>query len=132
MIPQLALDFGAGLSQVGFKGGLRARANLLTSEWGPIVGVGFLYGLGSGGQEVETKVGEDTVTPKIRRSEYIQAVAGANYTSVDGFVFMVTGGYAFLLRENVQYVSGSREALNTIKPFMHGGINFALTFGYAF
>ena len=131
-IPYLAFDGGAGLSQVGLKGGLRVRANLLTSEWTPVLGVGFIYGSGTMGEKTEAQVEDESVTFQIWRSKYLQAVVGVNYTSVNGFVFMATGGYAFLLHENVHYLSGSEDALDTIKPILHGGVSVAFTFGYAF
>ena len=37
------------MSGVGFKGGLRARANLLTSNFTPFVALGGLYGSGTAG-----------------------------------------------------------------------------------
>ena len=82
--------------------------------------------------ELEIDVEDESVTIQIWRSKYQQAVAGVNYTSLKGFVFMVTGGYAFLLRENVNYVSGSESALDQVKPTLHAGISLAFTLGYAF
>lgn len=131
-IPEFAVELGAGLSQEGIKTGLRARLNLLRSHWTPVVAAGFLYGFGSGGQNVETKVGDESVTLRVKGSPYIQTVAGVNYTGPGGFAFMATAGWAFLLRENAVFVSGSRNAYDKIHPFFDGGVVVAVSLGYAF
>src|SRR5687768_11147304 len=43
VLPWLSVDAGVGLSSFRVKTGIRARANLLTSELTPFVAAGFLY-----------------------------------------------------------------------------------------
>jgi len=133
-IPYLAADVGAGLSAVGWKLGLRLRANVLTGNWTPVFGVGLLYGLGSGGEPVEVagQNGEGAAIAEILGSPYVQAVTGANYTSDGGFVFHATAGYAFLLKNNVRYISGSPVTFESIKSATGSGIVLSVAFGYAF
>jgi hypothetical protein len=132
IIPQLSLDVGAGISEVGLKGGIRVRGNLLESEWTPVLGFGYLVGSGTGGNETTYKANGDEIRFKLHRSDYLQGVIGANYTSTEGFAFMVTAGYAWLLRENFVKVSGSDDLANDIKPMFHGGVVIATSFGWAF
>lgn len=131
-IPELALDTGLGLSQVGLKLGARARWNVLDTPWTPIAGVGFLYGLGSGNQDLKLTVNGDPVTLRLRGSPYLQTVAGVNYTGDGGFLFMATAGWAFLLRDNAEFVSGSRTAFDKVRPVFGGGIVIAAAIGHAF
>jgi len=128
------VDAGAGLSAVGWKFGLRLRANFLTGAWTPVVGAGLLYGLGSGGEEVEVQgsQGEGKATAEILGSPYLQLVTGANYTSDGGFMFHATAGYAVLLKSNVRYVAGSPVTFETIKSATGSGIVLSVAFGYAF
>jgi hypothetical protein len=132
VIPQLSLDVGAGLSVVGYKTGVRVRGNLLESEWTPTVGVGYLFGSGTGGTTVEAKVDDDTVRYRLYHSHYVQGVIGMNYTGEGGFAFMGTLGYAWLLRENFKLVSGPEDKASNIKPVVHGGVAIATSFGWAF
>ncbi|MFC1643153.1 hypothetical protein ACFL5O_10805 [Myxococcota bacterium] len=132
LIPHLAADLGAGVGMGGTKGGLRLRVNLLKSKWTPLFGVGVLYSIGSGGEDVETKVNKESVTLRILGTPYIQSVVGVNYTGQSRFVSTVTAGYAFRLRDNVRFVSGSRDAFDTIRPFFGSGLVVAASLGYAF
>lgn len=133
-IPYLALEAGAGLGLIGLKGGARLRVNFLTSAWTPILGVGYIFAPGTGDEEApEADFGDGgPVTYKVRPSSFIQAVAGVNYTGPDRWVLTLTGGYAFLLRENLVYVEGSKETLEQVEPFVHGGIVVSAALGYAF
>jgi hypothetical protein len=132
-IPYFAIDTGLGLSLTGGRIGIRARANFLTGEWTPFLGVGLTYAGGNGDKppEVESK-GEKT-TFKVLPSPYLQLAGGVNYTGTEGFVFMATTGYAVLLdKPNTQFVKGSRDAYNDFKPLYGGGIVLSGAFGYAF
>lgn len=132
VIPYLSLELGAGLSTVGYKLGVRARGNLLDSEWTPVVGVGYLFGSGTGGETVDVESDGDEASFRIYHSHYVQGVFGVNYTGTGGFAFMATAGYAWLLRENFKYVSGSDDLLDNVRPQMHGGVVVATSFGWAF
>jgi hypothetical protein len=132
VIPQLSLDVGAGLSVVGYKAGVRIRGNLLESEWTPIVGVGYLFGSGTMGETAETEIEKEKVKFRLYHSHYLQGVVGMNYTGEEGFTFMGTLGYAWLLRENFKLVSGPEDKASNIRPTVHGGVVLATSFGWAF
>lgn len=131
-LPQLALDAGAGLGLAGWKGGLRVRANLLTSAWSPLVGAGFLYQSGSAGEAVELQSEGDSAKLEVLGSSYAQLVAGVNYTGDEGFVFMATIGYAILFGDNTRFVSGSRAVYDDVRPLLGSGLVLSTSFGYAF
>jgi hypothetical protein len=133
-IPYLALEAGAGLGLIGVKGGARLRVNFFTSAWTPFVGAGYIFAPGTGDDEApEADLGDgEKVTYKVRPSSFIQAVAGMNYTGPNHLVFTLAGGYAFLLRENLVYVEGSKAALEKIEFLLHGGVVVSAALGYAF
>jgi hypothetical protein len=132
-IPYLAFDAGLGLAFSGPRLGLRARANFLTSEWTPLLGVGMTYSPGSGGEEAEAESSTgEKFTVEILPSGYVQLVGGVNYTGDEGFVFMATGGYAFLLDSNTSFGEGSREGYEEFRNILRGGVVISLAFGYAF
>jgi hypothetical protein len=132
IIPWLSIDLGAGLSQVGYKGGVRLRVNLLESAWTPVVGVGYLIGAGTFGKAAKVETDDEELKFKIRASHYLQGVVGVNYTGDSGFAFMATAGYAPHLRENFVKVSGSDDLADDVKPAVHGGVVVATSFGWAF
>ena len=132
VIPPLSLDVGAGLSVVGYKAGVRIRGNLLESEWTPTAGVGYLFGSGTLGTTAESEIENEKVEFRLYHSHYVQGVLGMNYTGEEGFAFMGTVGYAWLLRENFKLVSGPEDKAANIKPTVHGGVVLATSFGWAF
>ncbi|MBN1610552.1 MAG: hypothetical protein JW940_28235 [Polyangiaceae bacterium] len=132
VIPQLSLDAGAGLCMVGYKLGVRLRGNVLESEWTPVIGVGYLFGSGTAGETTRTEIEDEEIEFRLFHSHYVQGVVGMNYTGTEGFAFMVTAGYAWLLRENFQLVSGPEDKASSIKPMVHGGVVLATSFGWAF
>jgi hypothetical protein len=131
-IPYLAIDAGAGLGAAGWKGGLRLRANLLKSEWTPLVGAGFLYEVGSRGEAVDITIQGDSAKIEILESPYVQLVAGVNYTGDEGFMFMATTGYAILLQDNTRFVSGSDEVYDDVRALVGSGLVASVALGYAF
>jgi hypothetical protein len=131
-IPYLAIDAGAGLSAAGWKGGLRLRANLLTSAWTPVIGAGFLYAVGSGGTAVNVETQGDSARVEILGSPYAQLIAGVNYTGDQGFMFMATTGYAILLRDNTRFVSGSPGVHDDVRALVGSGLVASAAIGYAF
>jgi hypothetical protein len=133
IIPQFALDAGAGLSLTGPRVGIRARANLLKGEWTPFLGAGISYASGTSGQNSTTQSRGEDVTFRVYKSPFLQLAAGVNYTGTEGFAFTATTGYSILLRDhNTLYVGGSRDAYNDIKPIFDGGLIVSVAFGYAF
>ena len=132
-IPYLAFDAGLGLAFSGLRLGLRTRVNFLTSEWTPLLGVGMTYSPGSGGEEAEAESSTgEKFTVEILPSGYLQVVGGVNYTGDEGFVFMATGGYAFLIDSNTSFGEGSREGYEEFRSILRGGVVISLAFGYAF
>lgn len=129
--PYFALDTGLGLGLAGLKTGLRARANLLSSAWTPLVGLGILYEGGAPRARAYRTRGESAMV-KITGSPYAQLVGGLSYTGADGFTFMATCGYAVLLKDNAKYVSGSRTTYDDVRRLVAGGPVVAAAFGYAF
>lgn len=131
-IPYLAIDAGAGLGTAGWKGGLRLRANFMTSAWTPLVGAGFLYEVGSGGEAVDITTQGDSAKVEILESPYLQLVAGVNYTGDQGFMFMATTGYAILLQDNTRFVSGSSDVYDDVRALVGSGLVASVALGYAF
>ncbi|MBN1961569.1 MAG: hypothetical protein JW841_11535 [Deltaproteobacteria bacterium] len=133
-LPHLCLDGGLGLASTGFKVGLRARANLFTSNFTPFIGTGILYGFGTMGKKAKLTSNNNTVEYKIRGSPYIQGVAGIEYMTKGGFTFMANAGYAWLLHSNIEVVSGSFNSVQktAMRIATDSGIVISLSFGYAF
>ena len=131
-IPYLAIDAGAGLGAAGWKGGLRVRANLLTSAWTPVVGAGVLSEVGSGGEAVNVTTQGDSARVEILESPYVQLVAGVNYTGDQGLMFMATTGYAILLQDNTRFVSGSADVYEDVRTLVGSGLVASVAMGYAF
>jgi hypothetical protein len=135
VLPWLSVDAGVGLSSFRVKTGIRARANLLTSEWTPFVAAGFLYGIGYGNEVLTTPVGTgESASFRLGASPFLQLVGGVDYTSDSGFTLLVTVGYAALLRQNVTYVSNPPSAAgqSLVNTLLGSGISAGLTLGYSF
>ena len=131
--PHFAIDTGLGLSLTGWRAGLRLRANLLTGEWTPFLGAGVSIASGFGDQAVEVESQGDKVKLLVHTSPFVQLGGGVNYTGSEGFVFMATTGYSILTRKsNTEYVSGSTDAYQDVKPIYGGGLIVSVAFGYAF
>jgi len=133
-MPYLSLDAAGGLSGVGWKTGARVRVNPLTSAWTPTLGVGVMYGLGTGSAKVESTVDGNTVGLKVKPSTYLQFVGGAEYCGTSGFTFLATLGYAHLLKDNVEITQGTptEEQKDGFKTAFGSGLEVGLTLGYAF
>lgn len=131
-IPYFAMDAGLGVALTGIRLGLRARANLLTSEWTPFLGVGITYSEGTNGKSLDLQSRGETAKLKLLPSEYLQLAGGVNYTGHEGFVFMATTGYARVLAANTRFVSGNSEAYADAKRLYRGGLILSVAFGYAF
>lgn len=131
--PHVAIDTGAGLSITGWRVGLRARGNLLTSEWTPFVGAGVSLASGTADQDIELESRGEKAKLRILSSPFLQIAAGVNYTGREGFVFTATTGYSLLLKDhNTVFVSGSPDAYNDVKVIYDGGLILSVAFGYAF
>jgi hypothetical protein len=129
----LTLEAGVGYSAEGPKFGLRARYGFFESEWTPFVGVGFLYGTGTGGPQTGG-AGATAFTYRIVESPFLQLVAGAEYQSEGGFSFALAAGYARLLQENLAVLSGnpSESDLSALRTRTASGPVASISLGYAF
>jgi hypothetical protein len=131
--PHFAIDTGAGLSITGWRVGVRARGNLLKSEWTPFLGAGISYASGSGGQDIELESKGEKAKLEVLSSPFLQFAGGVNYTGREGFVFTATTGYSLLLRDhNTEFLSGSPDAYEDVKVLYDGGLILSVAFGYAF
>jgi hypothetical protein len=131
-LSRLAFDAGVGLSGTGLKTGLRARVNLLTSEWTPFLGAGILYGFGLGNREVT--IPGNPLSFKVGPSPFAQLVAGVAFNDEGGFTLLLSAGYAALLRTNITVTSGPPDATSrqAIALITGGGLSLGVTLGYSF
>ena len=133
-LPELALEGALGLSLSGWKTGIRARWNILSSEWTPTVGLGFMYATGTLGSETETEIDGEKVRFSVLRSPFAQLVAGVNYVGEGGLFFSALAGYAPLLRKrNFKLHAGEPdpEQLDVLKSIVGGGVVISLALGGA-
>jgi hypothetical protein len=134
-IPEIAMDAGLGIAFTGARIGVRARYNILKGEWTPFIGGGMTYSNGTDGKTVEAQSNGEKAELEVFQSAFAQAVAGLNYTGPEGFVFMATTGYSFLLNgPNTRRVSGpeTAEAYDNVKVWYRGGLIVSAAGGYAF
>lgn len=136
--PHFSLDFGAGLSLLGFKTGARARYNFLLGRVTPFIGVGGMHAGGFSDSPItinEDQPEREKVNIKIRPSGWLQTVGGIDWVAPSGFTLVGTLGYAFLLtRDPVQVVDGTpndqdREVFDVL---FHSGIVMSVSLGYSF
>jgi hypothetical protein len=135
--PQLSIDLGAGLALVGWKLGLRTRYDFLKSEVTPFVGVGFLAasGFDAPSQDLTSENDNRELNIKLRPSAFFQATVGIDYTDSDGFTFLGSLGYAWLIsNDNVVIVTGEptpeeQRALNII---FGSSLVLSIGIGYSF
>ena len=135
MTPHFSGDLGAGVSATGWKLGLRGRYNLLKSPWTPFVGIGFMTtsGFGNAPQNITfDDVNEFAI--RVKPSYFAQAVLGLDYTSPRGFTMVATAGYAWVMNENVEVVSGtpSEQDKEYLEIIFGSSVVVSLAFGYTF
>jgi hypothetical protein len=136
--PQLSIDLGAGLAFVGWKLGVRARYNFLTSEVTPFVGAGFMMASGfDAPPSQDPGAGDDNreLNIKLRPSAFFQGTIGLDYTDSDGFTFLGALGYAPLLsHDNVEIVTGTPTAdeQRALRALFKSGIVISIGIGYSF
>lgn len=139
--PHIALDLAGGFSLLGWKGGVRARYNLLTANFTPFVGVGFNATSGLGEITSDPKddphadPGAVPFTLDLKASYLIQYTLGFDFIHRRGFTLVGAIGYAQLLNKGTVTVldgdltSDERAAINV---FFKGGAVISLAMGYAF
>ena len=94
---------------------------------------GLLYGAGLRGPQAEG-AGGTAFTYRIGESPFLQLVAGVEYQAARGFSFGVAAGYARLLQENLDVLSGSpSEAdLSALRRRTGSGPVASIALGHAF
>jgi len=134
MSTHIGLDAGAGLSSVGYKFAGRLRYLILEKNFTPMVGAGFIYGTGYPNQLIEYEYDGTTIIYVLNRSPYIQLVGGFDFVASNGFFIMANMGYAILLTENVELISGIPTAdMQTIMNITYGsGLVMEVSIGYIF
>lgn len=139
--PHLSFDFGAGISLVGWKAGVRARYNLLTGPVTPFIGAGFMASTGIGNvafdpsKESESDPSRSPVTLNILDSYFMQGVLGIDYIHRAGFSLIGSLGYARLLNgNNVEVVEGTldQDEKRAVKVLFQSGPVITVGVGYAF
>lgn len=134
LLPQATVELAAGFGVAGWKGGVRARYNLLTGEATPFVGVGFIHAFGLGSTLPIPSGSGNASDVIVRDVSYVQAVGGLDYTSSGGFTFLATLGYAFRLNDPVEVVgpaldNGQRQ---TVGLLYGSGLVVGIALGYSF
>lgn len=134
MSTHIGLDAGAGISSVGFKFAGRFRYLILEKNFTPMIGAGFIYGTGLPNQLLELEYDGTTITYILNRSPYVQIVGGFDFVASNGFFIMADLGYALLLNDNIEIVSGFPTAdMQTSMDMVFGsGIVIEISIGYIF
>jgi hypothetical protein len=132
---------GGGVSILGWKAGIRGRVNLLTGNFTPFVGLGFMTTSGWG--EFTSNPKDDPngdpnrppVTVDLKPSHFAQFTLGFDLIHKHGFSMLGSIGYARLLNnDNYEVLAGSltsdeRQGFNV--AFKSGPV-ISLASGYAF
>ena len=134
MSTHIGLDAGAGLSSVGYKFAGRLRYLILEKNFTPMVGAGFIYGTGLPNQLLELDDNGTKVTFILNKSPFAQIVGGFDFVASNGFFIMADMGYAILLTENVNLISGMPTAdMQSAMDMVYGsGIVMEVSIGYIF
>jgi hypothetical protein len=139
--PHFSGDLGAGLSVLGWKAGVRARYNFMTTPFTPFVGVGFNATSGLGEFTVDPSKDDGAnsnrspITLDVKPSYLVQTVIGFDFIHRHGFTMIACLGYAALLNsDNVHVLAGALEndERQAIDFFFKGGPVISLAMGYAF
>lgn len=136
--PRFAVDAGAGLSGVGLKIGARFRWMPGAGRWTPLLGGGLMYGSGAMDETMDMEDVENGIIYayrfKLKPSVFAQAVTGLEYAGPSGFTWLLTVGYARLLRDNLEIISGTPSALmyDAMRYAYGSGPVVATSFGVSF
>lgn len=132
--PRFSLETGLGVSAEGAKLGLRGRYNFSRDPGTPFLGLGFLYATGN--DLVPGQNGQNGAPYRLRidRSPYLQAVIGYDYVWPGGFDIVIAGGYARLLANNLEVVSGTPDeaALSAQRVATGSGLVLSVALGQSF
>ena len=127
------LEAGMGLSAVGPKVGLRGRYLFVPGAWTPFVGLGFLYGTGTGAASTWFSGDGPSYNYSIGPSPYLQGILGVEYQGEGGFNFTAATGYVGLLRQNLTVTgTASQDQRDTLRILTGNGPVFSVSVGRAF
>jgi outer membrane protein W len=143
VVPNFAMDLGAGGSLLGWKAGVRGRWNILTTPLTPYLGIGFNATSGLGQFTDDDRNNSDSafsstpnpVTLEVKDSYFMQTVVGIDYTHRRGFTMQLSLGYAKLLnKNNVRIIAGHPRAEQQMAYDIvwKSGAVVSSAFGYAF
>jgi len=134
MSTHIGLDAGVGISSVGYKIAGRLRYLILEKNFTPMIGAGFIYGTGLPNQLLELDDDGNTITIILNKSPYIQLVGGFDFVASNGFFIMADMGYAILLTDNVDLISGIPSAnMQSVMNMTFGsGFVMEVSIGYIF
>ncbi len=136
LVPKVALDGGVGISSTGYKFGIRGRYIFLKKNFSPFAGSGFIYSTGSFDQILTIEdigTGND-ITFKLLPSRFLQFVVGGDLVTNGGFFLLFDLGYAYLLNNNIDIVTGTTtQEMKRLMRIVYGsGIVFEVSIGYVF
>lgn len=131
--PNLTVEAGAGFSPVKWKLGGRVRANLWTADLTPFAAAGFTYGFGDPDEEV-VFLGGPPLRYRVLQTPAFQLTGGVDFSGEDDVVFLVSAGWSFLLRENLEITRGipSAQQRQILDLAFRSGPVISVAFGYAF
>lgn len=138
--PHFSLDFGAGLSLLGFKTGGRARYNFSLGRVTPFIGVGGMHAGGFSDAPITINEGDpdpnrELVNIKIHPSGWFQAVAGVDWVAPSGFTLVGAAGYAWLLsKDPVEVTSGTpnEDEKKAFDVLFRSNVVITVALGYSF
>lgn len=136
--PQVALDFGLGISVVGLRPGIRGRYNFSMAKLSPFVSGAFKYGLGTQAADITIKNGdtEEKFRVKAEPSAFLDLAFGLDYLANNGFLLMGTLGYSARLGgTNYKVMDGFTPADKSkdVLALMYGsGLGLTVSLGKAF
>jgi hypothetical protein len=138
--PHFSADLAAGFSLLGWKGGVRARYNLLTSPLTPFVGVGFNGTMGLGrfttdpSQDPNADPDQEPVTIDAGPSYLVQGVLGLDYVHRRGFTLVACAGWSHMLSGGYRVIDGTltAEEKQGFDIAFKGGLVISLALGYSF
>jgi hypothetical protein len=136
--PRVAMDFAMGLSGVGWRPGLRTRYLFSNEKLSYSGGLGFKYGLGTGGKyaEVEDPDTKAKINVKIEPCAFLDLSLGLDYMAGNGFLVIANAGYSSLLGgKNYVVKSGETASDKAEKVFdlaFGSGIMLSVSLGKAF
>jgi hypothetical protein len=138
--PHFSAELGGGFSLLGWKGGLRARYNLLTSALTPFVGVAFNGAMGLGrfttdpANDPQGDPEREPATIDAGPSYLLQGVLGLDYIHRGGFTLVGCLGYSHMLSGGYKVLDGAltEDEEQAFDIAFEGGLVVSIALGYSF